>query len=146
MIRPLEINELPLAYRLGLKFYKEGVLPGKLKEDVFITTWTKFISMEVGIVFGLFDQRNLIGMISGIVFPDPNDGELVATEMFWYVDKEYRGKGGIKLFLKFKEWSELVKAKRLIMVHLVGLMSDKLERFYKKQGFRSTEIHYIKEL
>lgn len=145
MIRLLEINELPLAYELGLEFYKEGKLPGALKKEVFISTWTRLISTKMGVIFGLFDDK-FIGMIGGFVFPDPNDGALVATEMFWYVDKQYRGIGGIKLLKKFEKWAVSVKAKRLIMVHLADLMSDKLKRFYNKQGFSSTEVHYIKEL
>ena len=146
MIRPVEISELELAYTLGAKFYQEGNVPGQIKKDVFINTWTTFISTKVGIVFGLFNDKDLIGMIGGIIFPDPNDGDLVATEMFWYVDKTQRGIGGIKLFELFKKWAILAKAKRLIMVHLVELMPEKLDRFYRKQGFLPTEISYIKEL
>lgn len=146
MIRLLKISELPLAYNLGLKFFKEGNIFGKLKKDTFISTWTNLISKKIGTIFGLFRDNTLIGMIGGVAFPDPNDGELVVTEMFWYMDKQYRGVGGIKLFKAFKKWAKAINAKRVIMVHLTGLMPKKLEQFYKKQGFSPIETHYIKEI
>lgn len=133
--------------RLGVSFYSEGGLPGQFKLGYFLNNWAKVIAKDVGALWKLTLDDQLVGAIGGIIFPDMNDGELVATETFWYVDKQYRGgTGGIRLLQEFENWAMSREVRRLLMTHIVGVMPDNLEPFYQKRGYRLFEKCYVREL
>lgn len=147
MIRELTFAELTLCLRIAPLFFIEGLLPGKFNEDVFIQTWEKLYSINIGKIHGAFNGDNLCGAIGGIIFPDPNTGEIIATEMFWYVAADFRkGTQGLRLLNCFENWAIKEGAKRIIMVHLNNLQSDRLSVFYKRKGYSPIETHYIKEV
>lgn len=147
MIRELTSIELPLCLQLAPLFFIEGLLPGEFKNEVFIKTWENLYSINIGKIHGAFNEEQLYGAIGGIIFPDPNTGDLIATEMFWYVMPEFRkGTVGLRLLNYFENWAIKEGAKRIIMVHLNSLQPDRLSMFYKKRGYSPIEIHYIKEV
>jgi pentatricopeptide repeat protein len=147
MIRELTINDLasPDLIELARTFYNEGRIPGKFIPEVFKANWTNFINNGCGVIYGQYIEGKLIGAIGGLVYPDPNDGVLVANENFWFVKNKARG-NGIKLFYKFEYWVKLQGAKRLIMVYLQNSMPDKMEQIYRKMKFKKLETHYWKEI
>lgn len=144
-IRPLRIDDLPAAAALGRFFYEEGALPGVLVPEVFIATWTHMLSSGNGVIFGKFAGDELVGFLGGVIYNDPNDGELVASEFFWFIRKEYRG-GGIALLDAFEEWAKGMGAKRIVMVHLTNLMPESLGAFYRRRGYSPIEVHYMMEV
>lgn len=131
--------------RLGEEFFAEGKLPGHFKPEVFARTWAGLITSGAGALLALEVDGRLIGGLGAIVYPDPNDGALVATEMFWFVQREQRGHG-LMLLAVFERWARAKGARRLAMVHLTTLMPAVLERVYKARGFRHVESHYLKEI
>jgi GNAT superfamily N-acetyltransferase len=84
-------------------------------------------------------------MLGALIFPDVNSSDLVATEMFWYSDKNARG-CGLALFSAFERWAKENGAKHAIMVHLSNSMPEKLRRFYGKKGYCEVDTHYMKEI
>lgn len=141
----LPLSRLAELARLGAEFYAEGRLPGVFRPEVFVRTWTGLLSSGSGHLLALECNGRLVGALGALLYPDPNDAELVATEMFWFVSKEHRG-GGLKLLAMFEDWAKRQGAKRLAMVHLTGLMPEVLERLYKVRGYRHVESHYIREI
>lgn len=147
MIKRLKSGQLGAIASMGRQFYAEGSLPGGFVTSVFLNTWQQFLSNGMGAVFALLKDGAAVGAIGGALYPDPNDGALVATEFFWFVDAENRGtRGGIGLFGAFESWAKGCGAKRITMVHLTGLMPEKLTRFYERNGFREVETHFVKEV
>lgn len=147
MIRELTLSELTLCLQIAPLFFMEGLLPGEFKNDVFIQTWEKLYSINIGKIHGAFNDNNLCGAIGGIIFPDPNTGDLTATEMFWYVIPDFRkGTIGLKLLNYFENWAIKEGAKRIIMVHLNNLQPERLSILYRKKGYLPIEIHYMKEV
>jgi|694.fasta_scaffold144024_2 GNAT superfamily N-acetyltransferase len=142
VVPPERLPELAL---LGQQFQQEGALPGKFIPDVFVKTWTNLLHMDVGVLFGLEKDNRLVGGLGAIRFPDPNDGELVANELFWFVSKEHRGHG-LKLLDVFESWAADFGIKRVSMVHLENLSPKALNRLYRSRGYRVVETHYFKEL
>lgn len=140
-MRELEPEDLPECAALGLSFYEEGDLPGKFIPEVFTENWKDFFHMGIGRILGAWEDGRLVGVVGGVLSPDVNDGELVANEMFWYVLPGSRGVG-LKLLANYLHLMREAGAKRLTLVHLCGLMPDKLERFYERLGLKPLEIHY----
>lgn len=130
---------------LGARFHTEGNLPGCFNPLVFVRTWRTFLSAGVAEVFIIETDGVITGMLGAMIYPDPNDGALVATEMFWYVAPEARG-AGLRLLRDFEAWATDRGAARLIMVHLHDLMPEALAKLYQRRGYRPVETHYIKEI
>ena len=130
---------------LASKFYSSSSALKKFDINVFCSTWNNLYSIGAGVIFLLKRELDIIGVIGGIKYPDVNSGELIATEMFWFVDQEKRG-NGIKLFKRFESWARDNKCKSIIMVHLIDSMPDKLKKLYTRYGYKPIEISYKKEL
>jgi GNAT superfamily N-acetyltransferase len=143
MIKELEVQELEDAAKIGLKFWAEGALPGSLKPEVFVRNWTVLLGNGMGKIFGLYEEGQLIGALGAIVVADLNDGELTATECFWFVDPASRG-NGVRLLLNFVKYAKEIGCVRVNMVHLFNSHADKLSKLYQKLGFSPVETHYIK--
>lgn len=141
----LTVDRLGEIARLGPQFFVEGSLPGKFVPEIFINNWRSLIQNEMGILFGIEKDRQIVGALGAVIFPDPNDGKLVATEMFWFVDKGHRG-CGLGLLDAFESWAKTAGVDRTILVHLENLTPRALERVYRSRGYRPIEVHYLKEI
>ena len=138
--------DLPRLAGLGAEFYAEGRLPGRFEPKVFQATWEKMLSTGAGVIFTLAVAGRTVGFIGGVAYRDANDGDLVASEFFWFVTKEHRGLGGVRLLDAFESWAKESGCRRVNMVHLQNLNPDGLRAFYERRGFRHVESHYLKEI
>lgn len=141
-----EFKELDLAY-LSDSFFKECGLPGTFKFGVFHLNWCKILDNNLGALWKLVRDDKIIGMMGAILSPDLNDGELIATEAFWYVLPNYRNSiEGLKMIVHFENWAKQVGAKRVIMAHLLSSMPESLAAYYQRHGFIPVEVNYVKTL
>ncbi len=146
MIRALStFGDLDLCGPLGEMFFRQCNLPGQFNVGQFKKVWASVISSGMGMIFGMFAGDELVGAIGGVKYPDPNDGALVATEMFWFVAPSHRG-GGLRLLEMFEDWAKSGGCQRIIMVHLVNGFGDTLAELYKRRGYNATEVHYVREV
>ena len=143
-IRTLTIEELDQAGKLVAELYKEGGLPAQCVPDVFRATWTSVMTLGTGAILGMFVDNALVGVFGAVRYLDPSDGVLTASEFFWYVSKESRGKGGKELLKQFEKWATDAGAKRLIVAHLADVGADRLSTLYDKMGYKAIETHYIR--
>lgn len=145
-IRALTTKELPKCEPFGLAFFAEKQLPGTFSMDIFTKTWTAFLGVRYkATIFGLWKGEELIGLLGGMVYPDLNTGEEIATELFWYVLPEHRGgSGAVRLVKRFKEWAKNHGAVRWRFIHMLAPdekpESVKLAGFYEKLGMRPLEV------
>jgi GNAT superfamily N-acetyltransferase len=146
MIRKAQIHDWNQIGALGLKFYEEAQdLKGELIPEVFAQNWQSYIEAGYGHVFVSMEGDEVCGTIGGFLTRDPCNNDLVCTEAFWFVHPEKRRNGALLL----RHWIHFAKesgARRMSMVHLQHLQSDRLAVFYQKLGFEPIEQHYIKEL
>jgi GNAT superfamily N-acetyltransferase len=131
---------------LGALFFAEAGLPGRLDASVAEQSWRSLLGGGFGAIWAIEDSGgSYIGGLGALIYPDMNDGRLVATEAFWYVRPECRG-GGLRLLQVFEDWAKARGVSRLMMVHLQNLMPESLSRLYVRRGYRPLETHYMKEL
>lgn len=145
-IRLMQYQELDEVIRVGQKFFDEGFLIGKLKPEVFKANWTNIITNSKGAIIGALRGPKLIGVMGFVIANDPNDGELVSQEMFWFVDPEYRKGEGIKLLNTYEKVAQHIGVKRIGLVHLLGDNNKTLNKLYVRKGYRPMETHYFKEI
>jgi len=141
------IPELWVMARHGHEFYEEAGLPGRFVPSVWVQTWATAIESGKGALFVWKDGDKFAGFLGGMTYQDPNDGELMSMELFWFVRKECRG--GLcaaRLMKAFEAWSRDRGCRRISMVHLINEASSGLPHFYSRMGYRPIETHYVKEL
>jgi len=129
---------------LGEDFFAEKGLPGSFKKEKFIEAWKNLLASNVAALWVTVQEDKVTGALGGLLFPDINDGELVAQEMFWYVsDKARKGTDGVRLMLNFEAWAKVMGAKRIIMAALTN--SDfRIGPLYEARGYKPVETHYLK--
>ena len=68
--------------------------------------------------------------------------DLSATEVAWFVDKKYRGRGALKLLRAFEDWAESKEADYITVADIEGIAN--LEPLYKRMGYSKVETSYSK--
>lgn len=146
-IRQLTTDDLPKLAACAEHFYASSKFLEEFKLDHFCKFWECLLSNNVGVIFGLLDGERICGVIGGMAFPEPYNGKLVATEMFWWVDQDSRrGTGSMRLYCKFEKWAEDKGCAKVRMIHLSDSMPYVMEGIYKRLGFEELERHYTKDL
>jgi len=145
MVRPTTLDDLPEFIPLYYRFFEEGELSGKPDPHTFVGGVKRLI--DTGIVLSLVDDEGRVkGAIGGAIYDDYISGDVSCTEAFWFVGKEYRGTGGLRLLKEFEKEANARGASRIWMVHLLSLNSEKMERYYLRSGYELKEKFYLKEL
>jgi GNAT superfamily N-acetyltransferase len=72
-------------------------------------------------------------------------GEPVAMKTSWYVAPKYRGKG-MSLVHAFEKLAKELGCKKVVMSHLPGKQAERIERIYKRRGYKPIDIQYVKEV
>jgi len=85
------------------------------------------------------------GMIIGTVSCPPFSNDIIATELAWWMDEEYRKtRDSLLLFDAYQDWTRRVGAK---MCHMALLSSSPdLSKKYERSGYTLSEKTYVKEL
>lgn len=139
------VSDLARVAPLCARFYAEAKLPGRFVPEVWTRSWQNLLCGGNATLFLLERAGEIIGAIGGVIFPDPNDGDLVASEMFWFVTPEARG-CGLRLFTWFEAWAVNRGAKRIAMVHLETPGAERLAKLYERRGYRRVQTDYLKEI
>lgn len=127
------------------KFFQEAKLPMALVPEIWQANWSQFLDLGLAVIYVSTDRDGrLTGGIGGLAIQDPNDGQPVLSEMFWYVDPASRG-DGLRLLRAFEGWAVDHRAKRVTMVHLEAI-NQRLGPLYERRGYKKLETHYYKEL
>ena len=97
------------------------------------------------ISFFLVVDGKAVGVIGGLVVQNLTNGKSAIQEVIWYVDKAHR-KHGTKLMTALEELAKAMKIPSIVMGLMCNSMSDRLDKFYKRLGYRPFEVQYIKEI
>ena len=95
--------------------------------------------------FLLVMDDKAVGMLAGKEVTTPLSKDKYWHEVVWYVDKLYR-KYGVWML---KQVTQLLKQDGyvgMVMVCMHNSMTDKLSKFYTRQGFQAMETHFIKAI
>lgn len=83
----------------------------------------------------------LVGMVGSPVFSD----DLIASELAWYIEPEFRGsRKALQLVYAYEEWARRMGCKNVSMSLLTTLADA--SKTYERLGYTKTEISYLKAL
>ena len=114
----------------------------KDKTEQFLLSSFLNPNMEIFVIdVGGEIEGALIGMLSELYMSHT----VQATELAWFVSKDYRGKiASLRLIKHFEKWSKENGANQIGMGDIEGISS--LEKLYNKLGYKRAESVYLKEL
>ncbi len=120
----------------SLKEYGLEVTDDRLKEMIAVCKEISF--------FLLIDGKP-VGLIAGFMTDNLTNKKTYLNEVIWYVNKDHRSHG--KLLMKEFERAAVERgADAIVMVCMCNSMTDRLDKIYKRLGYKPVEVHYMKEI
>lgn len=143
-IRDAKITDFSDLERMGIAFARAA---GQVDVDSDTLASTVGNLMKNGIL-KVVENGSVIGCIGALVFPHWwNKNEIVAQELFWWLDEEYRGtSAGIKLLIELEKEAKSRGAEKLMMLCLDDLNGNKMANMYSKLGYVPQERTFTKVL
>ena len=137
---------LPLGAEI-VSYYKQSGTLIEIDIGVTLKTLKSLLSVGIAVFLVLEDDGEPIGFICGGCCPDLLCNRIIATETFWYIQKDRRHHGlGDMLIRAFEMWARSRGASRIRLAHLVDLRADENRRLYEGLGFKACEVAYEKEV
>jgi GNAT superfamily N-acetyltransferase len=130
---------------LAREFSKESPVTHKWDKEKTEHFIISAINNNNTIIFILEDKDEIVGAIVGIINEMYMSQTVVATEMAWFVSKDYRGrKGSIMLMKTFEKWAETNGANYICMGAIEGI--TELDKLYTKAGYFKSETLYMRNI
>jgi L-amino acid N-acyltransferase len=85
----------------------------------------------------------VVGMLGVMVFVQPFSGELVASELFWWLDPQHRG-NGVWMLRRAEKWAQSKGAARMTMMAPVD--KPRVCEIYEAIGYRAVETVFSRNL
>ena len=92
------------------------------------------------VLFLMLDDEELVGVIMGVVTQNVLYPQL-ASEVFWFVKPEYRGKAAIELFQLYDNWAKLCSYSTVSYFSTGKDLSGVYERF----GYQHVEVNMLRK-
>jgi RimJ/RimL family protein N-acetyltransferase len=141
MIRDAQYTDLDRIVEMGRRFRKDTSYDKHLTDNPqrMMELAEKLISNQTLIVSER--EGELIGMLGFVVYPHFISGEIMAGEIFWWVEPEHRGEG-IRLLREMEKRARLAGAKNMQMI----APNQKVAHFYERMGYEFVEETYQRVL
>lgn len=149
MIRPAIASDVPELARLGALFFAESGYGAMMPADpeglernlaVFLASpHCHFFMVEVG-------DRAVGAAAFGLLPAFPAPSTLQATELFWFIEPEYRGRFGPLLLEAIEEAAADLGAGVMSMIALEAARGATVGRLFERRGYRLVERAYMRRL
>lgn len=143
MIRTATREDVPRIVDMGARFI-DTEYPGAVRfNPEMLAALTTALIDGAGTVLVVEAADELVGMMALQTYVHPMSGDLIATEIVWWMEPEARrGVTAIRLFIAGEQWAREQGATKLQMI----APSDKVGQFYERLGFERIEVHYQRSL
>lgn len=130
---------------LAREFSKEAPVTHKWDREKTETFIRSAIVSPASEIFVLEQDGLLVGSLVAAIHQMYMSHKTLATELAWFVSKEYRGKKGSLLLVKtFEKWAKDNGADFSVVCDISGL--SELEKLYTRLDYKKSETTYMKEL
>lgn len=144
-VREATLKDLKDIMVLGKEFAEEAPNQYEWEEAKVHQVLHNLIEDPNGCILVLEVDNKIVGAILFSVNQMLFTSELIAAELAWFVNKEYRGKASsTKLIKEYERMCKEVGITKVLMSDITGL--QELNTLYTKLGYAKVETTYIKEL
>jgi hypothetical protein len=113
----------------------------KMQEEVIDNT----IKTCINNVYCYIKDDKCVGVLAGVLCNAFTDKDAAFHEVIWYMKKGYR-RYGVKLYRHVETVLKMCGIKRIVMALMCNSKQDKLDKFYKRLGYKPFEVQYYKEI
>lgn len=140
-IRLATESDIPQMVDMGIKFHEQSPYKKHLEvnREQMATLGKQLIAKDGLLVSERKGQ--IIGMIGFVVYPHFLSGEIIAGEVFWWVEPGFRG-DGIRLMKEAEDRARAAGAKNMQMI----APSDQVAKVYRHFQYQFVEAIYQREL
>ena len=137
--------DIPRMVEMGRQFHAyAGIVEASFDPDSFARTLKHGMQSADQAYFVAEVDGRVCGMTGGVVYPSYfNHSALAGQEMFWWSDSPGVGRG---LYLALEKWAVSKGCKSFTMIALADERSKRMDKVYKRMGYRPSEHCYIKGL
>lgn len=141
-VRPAVAADVPRIVEMGVRFVAESEYwkLGTANPDKIVALVMSII--DLGGVFVAEDGPGVVGMLCGCLSDHPMMDSLIASELAWWVDPEYRGSAGARLIAAFEGWA---REKGADVVHVVA-PNQRVAAHYRKRGYVEMETSFMRRI
>lgn len=150
MIRKFELKDINQIYQCAKSFEKESNVfksIGGIDEKTFKENLEKYFNHNLLKCWVVEKENKIVSGLACVEILDFLSNVKCLIEMFWFCLKEYRGNlENIKMFKIMEDYAKNNDIGYIQMIHLCDSMPEKMEKFYKKKGYKMLQKCYNKEL
>ncbi len=144
-VRQAKIQDRDEFVRLANLFLAESSYPIKMNLMKLMTSFLRAIELDEIVLFVAEDGDKLVGMLVGVVNESLFSNDKIASELAWFVEREYRGTSvALRLLAEFEKWAKLQGCSFIAMIDLHRV--NNLENMYNKLGYELAEKTYMKKV
>lgn len=144
-LTPAELGQLRI---LAEEFFAESKMPGKLDFEGMMTLINGMGKLNRAVMFAHEVDGAIVGVSIGLLGKHPITGDVIMTELVWYVTPSHRGKtpGGLMLLKFLENWGRERGAVRFFAGFAQGLNEERMGELYEGLGYTRMETMYQKPL
>ncbi len=128
---------------LGLRFLRETTYRADVAENP--TQMAIFLEMLIagpqGLVLVADGAGGPVGMIGVLIYTNPLSAEVMASEMFWWMNPEQRGMG-VRLLKRAEQWARAQGATKM----QVSAPTAAVAQLYERLGYHELERAFQRSL
>jgi GNAT superfamily N-acetyltransferase len=142
-IREATVDDVPRLVEMGQRFRAESPYATRLTENPaqMRALVTQLLETESGIVFVEEQDDQIVGMFLGFLFLHPISGDLIGSEVVWWVEPEFRGRG-LRLMRRGEAWAREHGARFMQMV----APTPDVAQLYRRLGYEEVEQVYQRRM
>lgn len=143
MIRRATLEDVPRLIEMGQRFVKETEYTGMVEAtpEKIAQTVTAMLDSPANVVFVSAAGDSLTGMLLAVVYEHPFSGDLIGSELVWWVEPEVRGEG-LRLLRATEKWARDAGATRMQMV----APNERVAALYRRLGYVAMETAFQRSL
>ena len=140
MMEKKDLNQLLVLFN---EFVEESL--AEYDVDLNIDFINKIAEQYIETSFVAEKDGNIVGVLAGSILSIPTFKTPIYQEQVWFFSKEHR-LHGVGLLRYAEKTLKDCDVTHIIMANMVNSKADKVEKFYKRVGYKPMETHYIKAL
>lgn len=129
---------------MGIEFHKVTGVLSPFDQKAFLALAEKMLGDGDHIILVIDSEGQAVGMAGALAYPTwycPE--EMTGQDLFWWVDPEHRGSGGL-LLDALEAWAMGMGAVTFSMASMSASEGDRVGRIYERRGYRAQETTYTK--
>lgn len=147
--RQATIEDWPFVQKYARQFFDISGWKRALGQDADCTHGLDRLIGAPNVFFMVAtDGDRVVGGIGVMVAPSQTvQDKLLAQELFWYVDEDYRQtRVAMQLYRSAERWAKEVGAVAIAMALLEGSMPETVASMYERMGYVQVERIFVKGL